>query len=280
MEKNRQRLTITLRQEILDLLDKNIDGSRIRNRSHAIEYILSKHFSRPIDTAIILAGGKGIKMRPATYETPKAMLTINNRPFLEYTIDNFRRHGIRKFIISIGYLGKKIKNHFGDGSKFGVKITYIEQGKHENGTSEPIRQAQKILSKKPFFLYYGDVLANIDITDMIDFHVANDAVVTMALTSIKEPHNWGVVRLQGSKVYSFLEKPSNRKDLSHLINSGIYICDPQIFKYINTESKRLEKDVFPKLVNDKELNGYLFAGQWFDAGNPEIFKYATKKWEG
>jgi len=279
MEKNRQRLTITLRQEILNILDKYIDGSRIRNRSHAIEYILSKYFSRPIDTAVILAGGKGIKMRPVTYEIPKAMLPINNRPILEYTIENFRRHGIKKFIISIGYLGNKIREHFGDGSKFGVKITYIEQGKHESGTAEPVWQAKKMLDKKPFFLYYGDVLANIDLTDMVDYYLANDAAVTMALTSVKEPHNWGVVRLQGSRVYSFLEKPSNRKDLSHLINSGIYICDNRIFKYLNDDSRRLEKGVFPKLVKEKELNGYLFAGQWFDTGNPEIFKQAARKWK-
>src|SRR3989344_873979 len=107
----RQRLTITLRGNILRQVDEYIDKVRIRNRSHAIESILNRYFSPKIKKAIILTGGKGLKMRPFTYEMPKAMLPVNNRPVLEYTIENLRRHDIRDLIISIGHQGNKIKQY-------------------------------------------------------------------------------------------------------------------------------------------------------------------------
>ena len=274
----RERLTITLKKEILNDLDKHIDGSRIRNRSHAVEYILGKYFSPKIKRALILAGGKGLKMRPFTYEMPKAMIPINGRPVLEYVIENLRRNDIREVIISIGHLGNKIKKYFGNGSKFGIKIEYLSQ-KKENGTIAPLLQAKEMLKKDPFIVYYGDVLSSIDLLDMSDFHITGGAIGTMAITSVNEPANWGVVRLKGSKVYSYLEKPNSRKDLSNLINAGIYIFEPEIFNYIKPDMKKLEKEVIPKLVEKNTLNGYIFANEWYDVGNPEIYKKAVKNWK-
>lgn len=275
---DRNRLTITLKKDILKQLDEYIDGSRIRNRSHAIEYVLSKHFAPKIKKALILAGGKGLKMRPFTYEMPKTMIPVNGRPVLEYIIENLRRYDIRDLIISVGHQGSKIKQHFGDGSKFGVKITYTDQGKAEIGTAAPILQARKMVGSNPFIVYYGDVLATVDLDDMIDFHLSSNGLATIALTSVNKSADWGVVRVQGSRVYSFLEKPDQRKDLSNVINAGIYIFEPKIFDYL-ADAKRLEKDVFPKLVEQHKLFGYLFAGQWFDVGDPEIYKQAVKEWK-
>ncbi len=275
---DRSRLTITLKKDIIKKLDEYIDGSRIRNRSHAIEYVLAKNFSPKIKQALILAGGQGAKMRPFTYEMPKGMIPVNNRAVLEYTIENLRRFDVRDLIISIGHQGQKIKQYFGDGSKFGVKIQYIEQGKFQNGTAQPILQAKKIIGQKPFFVYYGDVLASIDLDDMSDFHLSNNGLVTMALTSVSRSADWGVVRLQGSRVYSYLEKPDQRKDLSNVINAGVYIFDPKIFDYLKPTMKRFEREVLPILVEQNKLYGYLFAGQWFDVGNPESYEKAIKHW--
>ena len=275
---DRKRLTITLKKEVLKNLDEYIDGARIRNRSHAIEYVLSKYFSPKIKKAVILAGGKGLDMRPLTYEIPKAMVPINNRPVLEYIIENLRRHDIRDLLILTGHLGKKIKQYFGDGSKFGVKIKYLDQNDSETGTAAPLFKARKFVNNRAFLLYYSDVLASIDLSDMIDFHISNTAVATMALTSVKKPSDWGVVRVKGSKIHSFLEKPNSRKDLSHLINAGIYIFEPKVFNYITKKTKRLEKEVFPKIVEQGKLGGYLFAGQWFDVGDPNIYEKAVKSW--
>lgn len=275
---DRSRLTITLKKEILKKLDEYIDGSRIRNRSHAIEHVLSKNFSPKISRALILAGGQGAKMRPFTYEMPKALIPVNGRPVLEYTIENLRRFDVRDLLISIGHQGQKIKQYFGDGSKFGVKINYLEQGKTETGTAAPILQAKKLIGQNPFFVYYGDVLANIDLDDMVDFHLSSGGSVTMALTSVTKSADWGVVRMQGSRVYSYLEKPDQRKDLSNVINAGVYIFESKVFDFLKPEMKRLEKEVFPNLVEQRKLFGYLFAGQWFDVGNPESYKQAIKHW--
>lgn len=276
---DRNRLTITLKKEVLNQLDDLIDGTRIRNRSHAIEYILSKQFAPKVRRALILAGGKGLKMRPFTYEMPKALIPLNGRPVLEHIIESLRRYDIRELVISIGYQGQKIKQHFGDGSKYGVRITYLDQGRSETGTAQPVLQAKKFFNNQPFVVYYGDVLANIDLADMIDYHLSTNALVTMALTSVNRSSDWGVVRVQGSKVYSLLEKPDHRKNLSHLINAGIYIFEPKVFEYL-VSAKRLESEVFTKLVERGKLAGYLFAGQWFDVGNPASYEQAVKEWRG
>ena len=276
---DRNRLTITLKQEVLKQLDDLIDGTRIRNRSHAIEYVLSKHFAPKVRRALILAGGKGLKMRPFTYEMPKALIPLNGRPVLEHIIESLRRYDIRELVISIGYQGQKIKQHFGDGSKYGVRIIYLDQGKNETGTAQPVLQARKIFDGQPFIVYYGDVLANVDLADMIDFHLSTNALVTMALTSVNRSSDWGVVRVQGTKVYSLLEKPDHRKNLSHVINAGIYIFEPKALEHFDSATK-LERDVFPKLVEQGKLAGYLFAGQWFDVGNPASYEQAIKEWKG
>jgi len=107
----KNRLTITLNSSVLRQLDERIDGSRIRNRSHAIEYVLTKHFAPKVRKAVILAGGQGVKMRPVTYEMPKGLIPVNGRPVLEHIIDNLRRYDIRELILSVGHHGEKIKKH-------------------------------------------------------------------------------------------------------------------------------------------------------------------------
>ena len=116
----RQRLTITLRTDIIKHVDATIDGAIVRNRSHAIESLLMKSFPPTISKAIILAGGPGITMPPLTYELPKAMLPVKGHPILEYTIKLLRKYEIKDIIICIGYLGDVIQNYFGNGSSFGV----------------------------------------------------------------------------------------------------------------------------------------------------------------
>ncbi|NUM25585.1 MAG: NTP transferase domain-containing protein [Candidatus Buchananbacteria bacterium] len=268
---DKTRLTITLDKDILEKLDEYIDGARIRNRSHAIEYVLSKYFSPKVRKALILTGGKATSL-------PKGMIEINARPVLEHTVENLRRYGVREIIFSLGHQGEKIRKHFGDGSRFGIKATYLEQGKFQTGTAQPIMQAKTELGNSPFMVIYGDVIAQLDLDDMMDFHLSHNGPVTIALTAVNRSSDWGVVRIQGSRVYSFLEKPDNRRDLSNIINAGVYIFDPEIFDYLK-DATRLEKDVFPKLVEERKLFGYIFAGDWFDVGNSESYNRAIKEWK-
>lgn len=274
----RQRLTITLRDDLLSHIDKKIDGVKIRNRSHAIEFLLAKSIGSKINKAFILAGGKGLKMRPFTYELPKSMITIKNRPILEYIIDILRNNGIKNIYIGIDYLGDKIKEYFSDGTKFGVNIHYIVD-ENPKGTAGALLSAKDELKDDNFLIINGDVLADIDLLDMIDFSEEQNSTLVMALTSVVDPSLYGSVRLRGAKIVNFDEKPINNAQVSRLVNAGIYVVTPKIFNYIQTKDKSLETDVFPRLIASKEASGYHFAGQWFDISTHENYERAIKEWQ-
>jgi len=275
----RERLTITLKKEIVSAIDRMIDGAKIRNRSHAIEYLLGKSFLPEQTKVVILTGGVGLKLRPFTYEMPKALLPICGKPLLQHTIEFLAKNGFRDIIVSTGYLGEKIKEYFKDGSSFGIRITYIEQDKKESGTAQPLLQARRCLEKYPFVLWYGDVLAKADLFDMLEFHKSNRNIVTIGVTSVEKSSNWGVVSLKGPNVVEFTERPSKEYGISHLINAGIYVMDPKIFNYIKPSSKSLEIDILPKLAKEGNLSGYSFAGKWFDVGSLANYEKAVREWK-
>lgn len=275
----RSRLTITLKKEILDLVDRLVDGTKIRNRSHAIEYLLSKNFFSEQTKVVILTGGEGMKMRPLTYEIPKALLPLHDKPILQHTIEFLAKNGFRDIVISVGYLGNKIKEYFKDGISFGIKITYIEQKDRENGTAQPLTALRGIIGESPFVLWYGDVLAKVDLIDMLNFHRSGKSLVTMGVTAVEKSSDWGVVGLKGTKVVDFTERPEKITNTSHLINTGIYIMEPEILNYIQDNSKSLEVDIFPKLAREGSVSGYSLYGQWFDVGSLANYEIAVKEWK-
>ena len=273
----RVKLCISLKGELLPKIDNLIDGLKLRNRSHVIEYLLSQNLPGKISKALILTAGRGIKMRPFTYELPKPMLLVKGKPLLEYTLELLKNSGIKEVIILVGKQGDKIKNHFGNGSKFGLNVIYLDEEK-PTGTAIPILEAKNLLLGEPFLLIYGDVLAKINLKEMMDFHEENNDLVTMAITSVEKTGDWGVVNLRGHNIISFVEKPK-KPGLSHLVNAGVFIIEPDIYKYIpDKKFSRLENDVFPTLVKKGKMNGYLFEGKWFDVGTPENYERAIKEW--
>ncbi len=274
----RHRLTITLKEDILHEVDRVIDGAKIRNRSHAIEYLIQKASGPKVSQALILAGGSGIKTHPLGKETPKALLEIYGKPVLEHTIELCRNHEIRDLYISIGPEGSAIKKYFGDGSAFGVRINYLTQTKSNVGTAPSVRQAKDLLKDQSFLLLYGDVLADINLSDFIDFHLSSGTPATMALTSTATTSDWGVVKLHGSTITDFVEKPMPGSTHSYVINAGMYVFQPEIFSLIKPASKKLEQDLFPPLAKSGKLSGYLFDGQWFDLGAPKMYHQAAKSW--
>lgn len=277
---DRERLCITIKKELLKKIDRFlVFEEKIRTRSHAIEYLLSKALSPTLKRAFVLAGGRGIKMRPFTYEMPKTMLSAKGRPILDHIFELLRNNGIREVILLVGSKGDKIRSHFGDGSHFGVKISYLEEEK-PSGTAVPLKKAKDLLKDEPFLLIYGDVLAKINLKEMMDFHEESKALATMAVTSVEETGDWGVVNLRGNRITSFIEKPK-KPGLSHLVNAGIFILEPEVLNHIPTKKfSRLETDVFPKLVKEDKVAGYIFEGQWFDVGTPKTYERAIKEWKG
>lgn len=277
---DRKPFTVTMKKDLLGKVDSLVDGTKIRNRSHALEYIVSSHFKPKICKALILAGGEGVKMRPFTYELPKAMIPVKGRPILEHIIELLREYDVRDIYVAIGHLGEKIKDHFGDGAKFGIRINYIEE-KRKMGTGGSLRNALPQLGSEPFLLIWGDVLIDIDLGDMIDFHLEQSPIMTVALTSVLDPTGYGAVRLHGENIVEYKEKPKKSVAMSHLVSAGVHVADPAILDFIPPKSfSTLEEEVVPKLIRNKKIKGYLFEGQWFDIGTPEIYQRAIKEWNG
>ncbi|MFH0828689.1 MAG: nucleotidyltransferase family protein [Candidatus Kerfeldbacteria bacterium] len=273
----RTRLTITLRKDVLAQLDGIIDGERIRNRSHAIEYVLSQNLGPKIKHALILAGGQGVKMRPFTYEMPKPMIPVKGRPILQHIIESIRNSGITDIVIVIDkQLGENIRKYFGDGSNFGVKITYIVE-KERAGTAGAIRLAKDKLTET-FLLYYSDVLAEIDLPAFMEFHKDASSVMSAALNATDKFSDYGVVKLQGNTIVNFVEKPT-KNDTFGLVNAGIFLAEPELFDLLPQKTPAsLEHGVLPNLAKRGQLAGYPFSGKWFDISTPEIYERVLKEW--
>lgn len=274
----RERLTITLKESLVRALDAMVDGSRVRNRSHAVETVLTEVLGSQQVKVLILAGGPGVRFRPLTYELPKAMIPIGGKPLLEHTLDRLRNAHFTDITISVGYLGEKIKTYFGDGSRWGLQLTYVDQKGGTPGTAQPLKQSGALSNSTPTLVIYGDVLADISYADLVDFHRSqHSSTATVALTSVEVVSEWGVARLSGSKITSFEEKPKRTATKSHLVNAGIFIVEPVFNKLIKDSAVRLEKDVFPRLAEDNRLFGYPFDGLWYDVSTPAIYAQVLKQ---
>src|SRR3989338_6137244 len=255
----KERITITLKEDLIKQLDKRIDGDQIKNRSHEIETILEDALGGSIPSkALILAGGKGTRLRPLTDKIPKALIDIQGKTITEWLFDLLRKYGIRDVILSTGYLSDKIRDYFTDGSKFGMNIDYVEENPDKPlGTAGPLRLAQPML-KESFIVSNGDELKCINIPRMFRLHKRKNALVTIALTTVDDPSQYGVARLDGSRILEFVEKPKRDEAPSNLINSGFYIIEPEVIEMIPNGYCMLEKDIFPKLAQEGRLRGFPF----------------------
>lgn len=273
----RSRITITLQPRLLSEIDKLIDGQNLRNRSQTIEFILNRYFTPTIKKAVILAGGVGTKLRPYTYEIPKSLLPIKGKPLLQYLIENLKNSQITEIIICIGYLGDKIKEYFGDGQKWGIKISYSAE-KSPRQTGGALACIKKQLVNQSFLVVYGDIVTNLQLSDLLTFHQEHKPLATIALTTVPHPQDFGQLQLHGIKLVKFYQTGQSKNVKSNLVNCGIYIFEPGIFDFFpkNKESFLLE-DVIEELIKKKKVNGFVFEEQWFDVGNPKNYEAAIKE---
>ena len=275
----KERLTITLDSDTLSMLDTKIDGKKIKNRSHAIELFLNRVLGNNRPTkAVLLLGGKGTRFRPITYELPKALLPVQGKTVPEHLIALFKKYNITDLIFSVGYKAQQIKKYYGDGTKYGIKITYVEE-KEPLGSAGAVKLCAPLLDKT-FIVTNGDELKNIDLEEMYKFHREKKGLITTALTTVKDPSVYGVAKLEGNKILEFVEKPPKNKAPSNLINSGLSIWEPEVINIIKDGFTMYENDVFPPLAKEGKLFGYIFSGQWFDTGTPARYEVAIKKWKG
>ena len=264
----KERLTITLDKALLDEIDTTIDGINVRNRSHAIERLIEIALSQNAPRkAIILAGGEPVKFNDNYI--PKPMINIGGKPILEYTIKMLIRNGVNDLTILAGEKGDEIISYFGDGSRFGAKITYLIEEKRR-GTEGALLLAKGLVGSEPFFVVNGDNLYDFSIAEMYKQHISTKALVTIALTTAEKTRGYGVIRLEGSKILDFVEKPANEK--SKLISTGFYLFSWGALDFIkqSNEPIMLEKSLFPMLASMGKLYGYVVAGNWVALSSDNI----------
>ncbi|HQT44639.1 MAG TPA: nucleotidyltransferase family protein [Candidatus Micrarchaeota archaeon] len=210
--------------------------------------------------AFVLCGGKGTRLRPYTYNIPKPMLPLGSKPLLEFVIDNLKANGITDIVITVGYLKEQIINYFGDGSSFGVKITYSEETEELNtaGSIFP----KKSLVKGTFVVVMGDHLTCVNLKRMIEAHKKGGNIATIGLKRQGVPLEYGVAQVESGCVKEFQEKPI----LSNMINAGVYVFEPEIFDYIKPKTD-FAKDVFPAVMKSgRKITAHVFDEFWMDIG--------------
>jgi NDP-sugar pyrophosphorylase family protein len=269
---NRQRLTITLRSDVLKKLDKTVDGEIIRNRSHAIEtFLMEKLRSKILKKAIMLGGGEGVEFKGKRIS--KLLLPIGGKTLVEQNIEILKKYGITDLILSLGDLGAQIREKLGDGSKYGIKILYFER---DRGTGGVLRQAKSLL-EETFLMMNGDIyLEDVDIEDIYEFHKNNKSKGTIMLAAVNDPEMLGSVFMKGNLITKFSEKPKEGDTASHLINGGVYLLEPEACDKVLPEEQSLENDVFPKLAKEKKLYGYLMDTPWIHLHDIEKYEAYLK----
>jgi len=227
-----------------------------------------------INTAIILAGGLGTRLRPLTENTPKPLLPIKEKPIIQHMIENMKKYGIKNIFLSIGYKADTIKEYFKDGSELGVNISYVIEDE-PLGTGGAIKKAAEELNQ-PFFLAWGDNLHDVDFNEMYKAYLRDAPQVTMALTPREDVENFGVAKLNDNKIISFVEKPKREEAPSNLINAGAFIIDPECLKILPEGKSSMEKDCFEKLAPLGEISAYVHKGQWFPTDTLEKYYHAEE----
>lgn len=225
--------------------------------------------------AVIMAGGKGTRLRPLTCNKPKPMVPIVNRPMMEHIVNLLKKHRFDDIFVTLFYLAESIENYFGDGRNFGVKMRYFTEEK-PLGTAGSVKNIEPYLDDT-FLVISGDALTDINLDEAIKFHREKKAAATLVLTKVDNPLEYGVVITEpDGKVRRFLEKPGWGEVFSDTVNTGIYILEPRILKYFDADKPfDFSKELFPLLMAKGEpLYGYVASGYWSDIGNLEQYRQA------
>jgi mannose-1-phosphate guanylyltransferase / phosphomannomutase len=227
--------------------------------------------------AVIMAGGEGTRLRPLTSNVPKPMLPIANRPMMEHIVRLLKQHGFDEIVVTVAFLANHIRNYFGDGSEFGVRLVYATE-ETPLGTAGSVRNARDELTER-FLVISGDVLTDIDLGAIVRFHEERGALATIGLTPVEDPLEFGIViTREDGTIERFLEKPTWGQVFSDTINTGIFVLEPEIFDHIDAgRAVDFSSEVFPQvLAEGKPLYGAVLEGYWEDVGTLDAYVRAHK----
>ncbi|MFH1398607.1 MAG: nucleotidyltransferase family protein [Candidatus Woesearchaeota archaeon] len=226
--------------------------------------------------AVILAGGLGTRLRPLTDATPKPLLLIRNKPIIQHAVENFKKYNILDIVLAISYKAEQIMAYFGDGSEFGVKITYSIE-KELMGTGGALRYALQDY-KKRLLAINGDNLADFNYHQMLQVHLENQAKITIALYPVQDVTKFGIAELKGARIVRFIEKPTVEEAPTNLNNAGAYIIEPGVLEMLPKGKCSIERDCFENQAAQGGVYAYIHKGQWFPTDDLGKFNKAREEY--
>ena len=233
---------------------------------------IDMEMEQKIDTvAVIMAGGKGTRLRPKTNSCPKPMVLVRGKPMLERIIENLMQYGVSKFIISVNYLKEQIIDYFESGRKWGVTIEYLIE-EEPLGTVGALK-LMKEGPKAPFFLINGDIMTRVNFSHLWEAHIESDAAVTLSVRNYEVQIPFGVISLEGRMVKGIEEKPIQAMH----INAGIYCLSPEILSVVKENDYMDMPDLIDRLINrNRKVEAFPIHEDWLDVGIHDDLERAQK----
>jgi mannose-1-phosphate guanylyltransferase/phosphomannomutase len=223
--------------------------------------------------AVVMAGGEGTRLRPMTANQPKPLLPVVNKPIMEHVLLLLKRHGFTETVVTVQFLASLVRNYFGDGEDVGMSLQYATE-EMPLGTAGSVKNAEDELRADPFLVISGDALTDIDLSALVRYHQENSALVTVALTRVPNPLEFGIIIVdEDGRIQRFLEKPTWGQVFSDTVNTGIYVMEPEVLAEVPAGvSVDWSGDVFPQLLKSgAPLYGWIADGYWEDVGSHESY---------
>jgi mannose-1-phosphate guanylyltransferase len=227
--------------------------------------------------AVILVGGLGSRLRPITYDVPKALVPLRNRPFMGYMLDFLKSGGLDGAVLSLGYLPTPIQEYLAERDLEGFSVDYAVEDR-TLGTAGGIKNAARFLKDDgPVVAVNGDVLSGTDLKGLIQRHRESGALATITLTSVEDPTAYGLVEVDHDMaVRRFIEKPAADEVTTNLVNAGIYVLEPEVLEMIPPgQEVSIEREIFPELQAMGRLRAHVSSSYWRDIGTPRSYLAAS-----
>src|SRR4030066_1736543 len=229
--------------------------------------------------ALILAGGFRTRLRPLSCTRPKTLFPIVNKPLRQWIFERLAKNNVKEAILAVNQLTEyNVRQQ--RIPKSGLTVIYShDPPKKPLGTDGPIKKAEKLIGhSEPFLVLNGDIFADVSYRELLDCHTKRKALATIALCKVEDPSRYGVAEIaDGERIKRFIEKPPKDAAPSNLINAGVYVLSPEIFKLIpEGKAVSMEREIFPKLAEEGRIYGHFIQGLWMDIGKPEEYLQTNK----
>lgn len=230
----------------------------------------------------MLVGGMGTRLRPLTLSVPKQMLPVGGRPMIEHVVDHLAAHGVDEVVLSLGFRPDAFLAAYPDGRCNGVRLRYAVEPQPLDTAGAVAFAAREVGADGTFVVCNGDVLTDLDVSELVAFHRRSDALATIHLTPVEDPSRFGVVPTdEAGRVLAFIEKPPPGEAPTNLINGGTYVVEPEVLGRIPAGRRvSIERETFPDLVATGRLFALASPAAWLDAGTPAAYLEANLRHAG